>query len=65
MEDIQHKLVGAINPCKNSLEGCLGGSVVEHLPSGQGVKSYIGLPAWSLLLPLRMSLPLSLCVSHE
>ena len=28
-----------------------------------GIKSHIRLPAWSLLLPLPMSLPLSLCVS--
>ena len=29
------------------------------------IKSRIGLPAWSLLLPLPMSLPLSLSLSHE
>ena len=31
------------------------------------IESLIGLPAWSLLLPLPVSLPLSLslCVSHE
>ena len=46
--------------------GCLGGSVVEHLPLAQGVfpglgiESHVGLPARSLLLPLPMSLPLSL-----
>ena len=28
-------------------------------------ESHIGLPAWSLLLPLSLSLPPSLCVSHE
>ena len=50
-------------------QGCLGGSVVEHLPSAQGViprswiKACIRLPAGSLLLPLPMSL--HLCVSHE
>ena len=30
-----------------------------------GIESHIGLLAGSLLLPLPMSLPLSLCVSHE
>ena len=29
------------------------------------IKSRIGLPAWSLLLPLPVSLPLPLCVFHE
>ena len=49
--------------------GQLGGSVIEHLPLAQGVilapgiKSCIGLPAGSLLLPLPMSLPLSVCLS--
>ena len=53
------------------LLGRMGGSAAEHLPLAQGVilgsriKSRIGLPAWSLLLPLPVSLPLSLCVSHE
>ena len=28
-----------------------------------GIKSHIGLPVWSLLLPLPVSLPLSLCLS--
>ena len=47
------------------------GSVVEHLPSAQVVtpgswdRVHIGLPAWSLLLPLPMSLPLSLCLMHK
>ena len=51
--------------------GRLGGSAVEHLPSAQGVipesriKPYIGLLVGSLLLPLPVSLLLSLCVSHE
>ena len=46
--------------------GCLGGSAFERLPLAQGVilgsgiKSCIGLLAGSLLLPLPMSLPLSL-----
>ena len=54
-----------------SKEGRLGGSVVEYLPLTQvwswspGIKFHIGLPAWGLLLSLPMSLPLSLCVSHE
>ena len=49
----------------------LGGSVIERLPLAQGValefgiESHIGLPPWSLLLPLPVSLPLSLPVSHE
>ena len=40
--------------------GCLGGSVVEHLPLVQGVVpgSHIWLPGGSLFLPLPMSLPL-------
>ena len=41
---------------------CLGPRV---WPRGPGVESHIGLPAWSLLLPLPVSLPLSLYVSHE
>ena len=49
--------------------GSLGGSAVECLPSGPGcdpslrIESHVRLPAWSLLLPLPVSLPLS--VSHE
>ena len=56
---------------KTLLQGCLGGSAVECLPlaqsmiPGSGIESHIGLPAWSLLLPLPMSLLLSLCASHE
>ena len=56
---------------KNVDRGSLRGSVVSHLPSAQGVileswiKSHIGLPMWSLLLPLPVYVPLSLCVSHE
>ena len=30
-----------------------------------GTESHVGLPGWSLLLPLPVSLPLSLSVSHE
>ena len=50
-------------------EGRLGGSAVERLPLAQGmiqgsrIESHIRLPTGSLLLPLPMSLPLS--VSHE
>ena len=53
---------------ENSL-GNLGGSEVEHLPLAQGVilgldiKSHTELPVRSLLLPLPVSLPLSLSVS--
>ena len=56
---------------KNWRLGPLGGSVVERLPwlrswSGSlGVEFCIRLPSRSLLLPLLVSLPLSLCVSHE
>ena len=41
------------------------------LPSARGlilktrIESHVGLPMWSLLLPLPVSLPLPLCVSHE
>ena len=58
--------------------GHLGGSVVECLPSAQGVipgsgiESHIRLLAGGLLLPLPVSLalslylsPISLCFSHE
>ena len=47
-------------------KGHLGGSAVEDLPlaqgmiPGSGIESHIGLPAGSLLLPLPMSLPLSI-----
>ena len=46
-----------------------GGSAVEHLPSALGVipgswdQVPIGFPAGSLLLPLPVSLPFSLCLS--
>ena len=49
--------------------GHLGGSAVEHLLlvqgmiRGPGIESHIRLPEWSLLLPLPVSLPLSLCLS--
>ena len=51
------------------ITGCLGGSAVEHLPlaqgmiPGPGIGSHIRLPIGSLLLPLPMSLPLSVYVS--
>ena len=32
-------------------------------PGDLGLSPTIGLPAWSLLLPMPVSLPLSLCVS--
>ena len=50
----------------NMDEECLGGSAVEHLPSAQGVvmetrdQVHFILLSWSVLLPLPMSLPLSL-----
>ena len=49
--------------------GAPGGSAIEHLPSAQGVilgsriESLFGLPAESLILPLPVSLPLSLSLS--
>ena len=55
-----------------SVQGHLGGSVVECLPSAQvmilgswdpGIKSHIRFPMGSLLLPLPMSLLPSLCLS--
>ena len=51
------------------LLGRLGGSEVECLPLAQGmirrpgIESHFGLPAWSLFLPLPVSLPLSVCLS--
>ena len=51
--------------------GCLGGLVVEHLPSAQvmilgpRIESHIRLPAWSLLLPLPVTLPLSLSLMNK
>ena len=51
--------------------GCLGGSVVECLPLAQGVilglgiESHIRLPARSLLLPLPISLLLSLSLTNK
>ena len=54
-----------------SSQGHLGGSVFEHLPlaqgmiPGSGIESHIGLPAWSLLLPLPVSLPLSVPLMNK
>ena len=50
-----------------SHQGCLGGSVVEHLPLAQGVipGSLMGLPTGSLLLPLPMSLPLFVSLMNK
>ena len=54
---------------KRGQPGWLGG-LVSPLPQGvilgswgPGIESHVGLPAWSLLLPLPVSLPLSLCLS--
>ena len=55
-------------PLKDMEEGLLGGSAVEGLLSAQGellesrIEYNVGFPAGSLLLPLPMSLPLSLCL---
>ena len=47
--------------------GCLGGSAVDGLPlaQGPGIESHIGVPAGSLLLPLPVSLPLSVSFMNE
>ena len=63
------ELIWEIRKRKNPLEGRLGGSAVEHQPSAQGLtpgsrdRVLHQLPAWSLLLPLPVSLPLSVCLS--
>ena len=50
-------------------QGPLSGLVVDRLPLAQGmipgpaIESCVGLPTWSLLLPLPVSLPLSVCLS--
>ena len=60
-----------LNRLKIYVAGRLGGSAVEHLPLAQGVipdpgiGSHIGLPAWSLLLSLPVSLPLSLSLMNK
>ena len=53
-------------------EGSLGGAAVWHLPLAQGaiLETRDRIPrrapgAWSLLLPLPVSLPLSLCVCDD
>ena len=57
---------------KVTVKGCLGGSVVDHLPLAQDMipdsqdQYSIRLPTGSPLLPLPMSLPLSPSIySHE
>ena len=53
------------------VEGCLGGSVVERLPlawvmiQGPGIESRISQPTGSLLLPLPVSLPLSVTLMNK
>ena len=53
------------------LLGHQGGSVVERLPLAHfmilasGIKSHIGLPTGSLLLPLPVSLPLSVSLVNN
>ena len=55
--------------CLDLAWGCLGGSAAECLPSSQGIipgcriESHIRLPVRSLLLPMSVSLLLSLCLS--
>ena len=48
--------------------GCLGAqwlslSLAQGMILGPEIESHFGLPAWSLLLLLPMSLPLSMCLS--
>ena len=57
---------------KMSIWGSLGGAAVWRLPLAQGaiLETQDRIPhrapsAWSLLLPLPMSLPLSLCDYHK
>ena len=45
------------------MAGCL--SSAQDVIPGSETESHIRLSEWSLLLPLPMSLPLSVCVSHE
>ena len=53
------------------VQGHLGGSAVEHLPSaqgmilGSGINSHVGFPVRSLLLPLPMSLPVSVSLMNK
>ena len=60
-----------MNPFEKGAQGRLGGSAVERLPSAQGmipesgIESHIGLLAWSLLLPLPVSLPLSVPLMNK
>ena len=57
---------------KTDEQGSLGGAAVWRLPLAQGaiLETWDRIPrqapgAWSLLLPLPMSLPLSLCDYHK
>ena len=59
-------------PSKMKYKGeSLGGSAVQYLPLAQGMileswdESHVRLPAWSLLLSLPVSLPLSLCLMNK
>ena len=76
--NFQYKLIfsksvhisGIIYNHKNSFQGSLGGTAVWRLPLAQGtiLETQDRIPcrapgAWSLLLPLPVSLPLSLCVT--
>ena len=67
MERCFHHLT--LMDARNPNKGHLGGSVVERLPLaqgmilGSGIEFRVGLPTRSLLLPLPMSLPLSVCLS--
>ena len=53
----------------NAAEGHLDGSVFEHLPFAQGVvlglSPTFGLPLRNLLLPLPLSLPLSMSLMNK
>ena len=62
-------LVQVLLHLEATIHKCLEGSVVDRLPSAQGMTPgswdgvRIGIPPVSLLLPLPVSQPLSLCLS--
>ena len=63
MDNMEKKLLVVVDPWVDQRFGaCLWPRACCWSP---GVESHVRLPAWSLLLPLPVSLPLSLWVSHE